>query len=284
MILLIFPLTKNYIENETYNKVEYYKEDLKDQINIMLKYKKDITVGEFIGRYSPDLSKDIKKDKALISKLMYDDDYSDFVRDRAHALTKWRMNYSDLDDELESLHLIMFGNLWKIKHLIYDNNAHWIDNASTAFYIENVYPIGLGYKKCQYYEKQYRTHPYTAIKMAFEYLISKDDIFSKSYTTENNIINAILSLKNKYFYITQKEQRDTIGMKPDYYYFAGSIFDNYTQVIYAIHEDEYEIRANTDLIETEVMHKTIIVISIAILFVIIIFITIIIIYKKHKKH
>lgn len=272
--LVIYPYINNYIQNKTYQEVQQYWTDFNDEINKLMEYS-DVTTGDFPNRYSPDLTKDIKKDQNLLGQLMHSDDYTEFVHKRARALDNWKYLYRNLYDELESLHLIFFGGVWEINRLSYEKSS------STRFVVESVEPIALGYKKCANYEKRNRPHPYAACKESFEYLTTKDGDFSISYTNEKNKIKSILNIKNKYFYLKYIEPQNNTT----YYGYVGTISDYYCMVIYGIKFDYYEIQRNDELIDYEISNKTIIVFSIttiSISIIILLSITIYIIFKKRR--
>lgn len=247
-LLLIYPYINNYIKNKIYQDVEQQEKSLNDKIDKLMEYG-DITTGDFFDRYSPDLTKDVKKHNVL-QQFMSSDNES--VRNKAYGLNWWINLYPNLYDELESLHLIFFGGTWEINRLSRKKGS------SNTFIVECVEPIALGYKKCNSYEKIYRPHPYAASKEAFDYLISKDNTFSVSYTNERNKIKSILNEKNKYFYInyiaTNKNLTD--------YGYVNAIYDYYCEIIYGIRFDYYEIQCDNDLIESEISHNTKIIFSI----------------------
>ena len=63
-LLLIYPYINNYIKNKIYQDVEQQGKSLNDEIDKLMEYG-DITTGEFFDRYSPDLTKDVKKHNVL---------------------------------------------------------------------------------------------------------------------------------------------------------------------------------------------------------------------------
>lgn len=269
-LLLIYPSINNYIKNKIYQDVEQQRNSLNDEIDKLMEYG-DITTGEFFGRYSPDLTKDVKRHNVL--QQFMSSDHED-LRNKAYGLSSWINLYPNLFDEMESLHLIFFGGTWKINRLSRDE---W---SSKTFIVECVEPIALGYKKCNSYEKKYRPHPYAASKEAFDYLTSKDNNFSVSYTNKRNIIESILNEKNKYFYINHRAtNNDVTG-----YGYVNAISDYYCAIIYGIKFDYYEIQCDNDLIESEISHNTKIIFSITTISLITLFSLIIYLILKVRKN
>ena len=267
-LLLIYPYINNYIKNKIYQDVEQQGKSLNDEIDKLMEYG-DITTGEFFDRYSPDLTKDVKKHNVL-QQFMSSDNKS--VRDKAYGLSSWINIYPNLYNELESLHLIFFGGTWEI------NRLSRYKRSSSIFIVESVEPIALGYKKCNSYEKIYRPHPYAASKEAFDYLISKDNTFSVSYTNERNKIKSILNERNKYFYIIEQQNNSSLT-----YGYVNAISDYYCQIIYGIKFDYYEIQCDDDLIESEISQNTKIIFSITTASLIILFSLIIYLIVRVRK-
>lgn len=222
-----------------------------------MNYKTSITVGQ-LGGYSPDEVPfdlwwfegrhwmeypDSTKRQAYLKHfiLTFSEGYTD-------RFDNWIKNdlYTEIED-LDCLYLIKIPfSVWKIEHLYkgYDS----------SLCVQQILPYAWGYRKCSSFDKLYRPTGYTACKDVFDYITQKMPVYSKSFTEDDNKIDAILHLQNKYFEIQPiEEEKTTAFCYPEF----SSIHNYYYTVFYEkrLPETKYQIYYRDFRIKEEISNK-----------------------------
>lgn len=293
------------VETSVDVEVAQYQVDIEKEINNLMGYKEELTVGK-LGGYAPDEAPlDLEwfmygrwleypdSTLRLAGMKNFISSFSDEYTDIFNSINEKKKTSNNQIAKLECLYTINWPHsVWEIKHLY---------KSGSLLYVQSIVPYAWGYKKCASFEKQYRPNGYRACKEAFEFLTKESEDISRSFTDETSKIEAILSLNNKYFDIrrVQKEsltteddlerQQRTYKEKKKYTSYSqyGYVYDNYSVVFYEkqLPEIEYQIYCKTSLKEKEVFNKTLNDLIIVSVFILLLFVVVgfySVVYNKKK--
>lgn len=285
--ILLYSFVHKQIKHMIFSEVEQYRTDIEEEINELMGYKNNITVGKLYRNAPEKIKINLKVFNGTFYSKLPDTTYlcvknkrfiSYFSEHYGFPFSVNKNQSHDIITQIDSLYAIeVFNLIWKVTNL---------EKRGSSLYISNMSPCAWGHKKVHLWEKQFLPTGYVACKNAFEYLIN--EVYKDSFTREFGKIDVILGLHNKYFKIDRNLEYPKNGWDDERKQWCClsdfvCIHNRYYVVFYEKEPDlEYEICRKNNVIEKEIKYKTLNVFFPLTIVLLLILIVLIIYLEKQK--